>query len=335
MIDGAFIFDCVVHRIDMSDANLANRPDTEPVIDSIVAGSKLMQAPAYHALNYRRGFSVEEMYEMVFVDAPTDMAMVQVVPQFEWFKELYAPVKLQHELAVAYPDRILFCGGVDPLDTGLTTALEQIDYQVQELGARSMKFYNGHVPRGWRCDDEQVAYPMYERCRDNGVTVLQFHKGLPFGTGNVEEMHPGDLQQAARDFPDLTFVLHHLAMPYVDEAINIASRFPNIWLALSANFQFLLTAPRMVVTWIGQCLQAVGSERLLWGSEAALSGGPLPYLEAFMAMEMPQDLREGFGYPEITRRDRENILGLNFARLMGVDVEAKRRELGLVAAEAQ
>jgi uncharacterized protein len=327
MIDGCFVFDCVVHRIDMSDSNLASRADTEPVIDSIVTGSRLMQAPAYHNNDYRRRFSVEEMYEMVFVEAPTDMAMVQVVPQFEWFKDFYAPVNLQHELVQAYPDRMIFCGGADPLDAGLVGALEQIEYQVKELGAVSIKFYNGHVPRGWRCDDEDIAYPMYEKCRELGVNVIQFHKGLPFGTGNIEEMHPGDLQKAARDFPDMTFVLHHLAMPYVDEAINIASRFPNIYLALSANMQLLLTAPRAVVTWIGQCLQAVGSERLLWGSEAALSGGPLPYLQAFMEMTMPEDLQDGFGYPEITQRDRENILGLNFARLMGVDVEAKKREL--------
>jgi predicted TIM-barrel fold metal-dependent hydrolase len=125
----------------------------------------------------------------------------------------------------------------------------------------------------------------------------------------------------------MTFVLHHLAMPYVAEAINIATRFPNIYLALSANFNLILTMPRAVVTWIGQCLQSVGSERLLWGSEAALSGGPMPYLKAFIAMEVPEDLRTGFGYPQITRRDRENILGLNFARLMGVDAEAKLREL--------
>ena len=79
----------------------------------------------------------------------------------------------------------------------------------------------------------------------------------------------------------------------------------------------------------------VGSERLLWGSEAALSGGPMPYLKAFMEMQMPADLREGFGYPEITRHDRENILGLNFARLMGVDVEAKKRELGQQVSSVQ
>jgi uncharacterized protein len=327
VLDDMFVFDCVVHRIDMSAANLTPRADRDFVIDSIVSGARLMQAPAYHGANYRKQFTNEEMYEMVFVDAPQDMAMVQVVPQFEWFKDWYAPVKLQHEFQQAYPDRVLFCGGVDPLATGLANALDQLDYQVRELGARSIKFYNGHVPRGWRCDDEQLAYPMYERIQKLGVKVLQFHKGLPFGTGNVEEMHPGDIQQAARDFPDLTFVIHHLAMPYVDEAISIAARFPNVYLALSANFNLILTMPRAVVTWIGQCLQSVGSEKLLWGSEAALSGGPMPYLKAFMQMEMPQDLREGFGYPEITRSDRENILGLNFARLMGIDVAAKRREL--------
>jgi hypothetical protein len=334
MIDDCFVFDCVVHRIDMSAENLAEREDTEPVIDSIVVGSRLMQAPEYHTNNYRKRFSVEELYEMVFVEAPTDMAMVQVVPQFEWFKDFYAPVRLQYELAQAYPDRVLFCGGVDPLIEGLPSALEQLEYQVNELGAVSIKFYNGHVPHGWRCDDEAVAYPMYEKCRELGVNVIQFHKGLPFGTGDIRDMHPADLQKAARDFPDMTFILHHLAMPYVDEAINIAARMPNVWLALSANFQLILTSPRVVVTWLGQCLQAVGSERLLWGSEAALSGGPLPYLKAFMEMEMPDDLRDGFGYPEITREDRENILGLNFARLMGVDVEAKRRELEPVFAGA-
>ena len=29
----------------------------------------------------------------------------------------------------------------------------------------------------------------------------------------------------------------------------------------------------------------------------------------------------------VTRADKEQILGLNFARMMGVDVEAKKREL--------
>jgi hypothetical protein len=71
----------------------------------------------------------------------------------------------------------------------------------------------------------------------------------------------------------------------------------------------------------------VGSEKLCYASDAALSGGPAPYLRAFMEMEIPDDLRDGYGFPQITKRDRENILGLTFARLMGIDVEAKKRGL--------
>ena len=44
------------------------------------------------------------------------------------------------------------------------------------------------------------------------------------------------------------------------------------------------------------------------------------------------ELRRKRGAPEITREDRENILGKNFARLMGVDIEEKKRELGLEGA---
>ena len=48
-----------------------------------------------------------------------------------------------------------------------------------------------------------------------------------------------------------------------------------------------------------------------------------------MAMEIPEDLRDGYGYPQITREDKAKVLGLNFARMMGVDVEAKIQELAV------
>lgn len=267
------------------------------------------------------------MYSMVFVEAPTDMAMAQVVPLFDWYKDFFAPVYAQHAMAVAYPERVLFCGGVDPLYRGLSDALEQIEYQVKELGASSMKFYNGHIPHSWRCDDEQLAYPLYEKCRELGITVLQFHKGVPIGLQNVEELRPNDLQAPARDFPELDFVVHHLALPYFDELVNIAQRFPNIYLSLSGTLNYAIIAPRQVQDRLGRLLMEVGVEKLLWGSEAALLGSPAPYLEAFMKLEIPEDMQEGFGYPQITREDRELILGKNFARLMKIDPRTKLREL--------
>jgi predicted TIM-barrel fold metal-dependent hydrolase len=193
-----------------------------------------------------------------------------------------------------------------------------------------MKFYNGHVERSWRCDDEQLAYPLYEKCRSLGIKVLQFHKGFPFGMSDLDAVRPIDLQRPARDFPDLTFLVHHLAMPYLDEMLWIAARFPNIWLSLASNLSFTPVAPRQVQEQLGKCLQLVGVDKLVWGSDAALMGNPTPYIKAFLDLEMPDDLRAGYGYPQITRADKAQILGLNFARLMGVDVAAKTRELAEV-----
>ena len=75
----------------------------------------------------------------------------------------------------------------------------------------------------------------------------------------------------------------------------------------------------------------MGPEKLLWGSEAPVMGCPQPVLEQFMELEIPEDLRRGYGYPQITREDKELILGKNMARLMGIDIEEKKQELGLVA----
>ena len=52
-----------------------------------------------------------------------------------------------------------FCGGVDPIYHG-DAVFEEIERQISELGAVSMKFYNGHVRALLRGDDDEIAYPM-------------------------------------------------------------------------------------------------------------------------------------------------------------------------------
>jgi predicted TIM-barrel fold metal-dependent hydrolase len=329
MIDDIFVFDCVIHVYDMSDRNTHSDRRSQIGRQSLLKIGSGMRWSGYadQGLRFDKRWSVEEIYEMVFLDAPTDMAMAQVVPIFDWFDDYFAPVEAQHAMATRYPDRVLFCGGTDPLHEGLDRALEQIDFQVGELGARSMKFYNGHDGASWRCDDPDLAYPLYERCGESGIEVIQFHKGQPFGLQPLEALSPLDLQAAARDFPDLKFVIHHLAFPYFNEVVSVAARFPNVYLALSGNLNLSITRPRLVQEQLGRLLMEVGVEKLIWGSEAALAGGPAPYLRAFMELEIPEDLRSGYGYPQLTADDRERILGRNFAELMGIDVDARRDAL--------
>ncbi len=328
MIDDLFIFDCVIHLHDMSNDNLdPRRPDAEHVRSMQVGMGEMLRPVHGGRDDYATRTSVEDMWDLVFVRSPTDMAMAQVVPVFDWYPEFWAPVDLQHAMAEAHPDRVLFCGGVDPSFKGLTYALEEMERQVVELGAVSFKFYNAHLTDPWRCDDEALAYPMYEKALELGVRVVQFHKGIPFGTENLEWGRSIDLQAPCRDFPGMDFVMHHLAVPYFEETVAVAGRFPNLYLALSANLAFTPIAPRQVQWQLGMLLQRVGVDKLIYGSEAALAGPPAPYLRAFLDLRMPEDLRSGWGFPEITRSDHAKILGENFARVMGVDIEAKRAEL--------
>ncbi|MPY72611.1 MAG: hypothetical protein GEU92_21525 [Alphaproteobacteria bacterium] len=50
-------------------------------------------------------------------------------------------------------------------------------------------------------------------------------------------------------------------------------------------------------------------------------------LNLIAQLRMPEELQDRYGYPEITDRAKRKILGLNQARLFGVDVRSKLREL--------
>jgi Fe-S cluster biogenesis protein NfuA len=72
---------------------------------------------------------------------------------------------------------------------------------------------------------------------------------------------------------------------------------------------YLHIAPRKVRTWMGELLQNVGAHKLIWGSESAMTGPPGPFLEAFMDLEIPPELQIDYGYPQITRDDKEDDPG--------------------------
>jgi hypothetical protein len=69
---------------------------------------------------------------------------------------------------------------------------------------------------------------------------------------------------------------------------------------------------------------------MYWGS-AAMAYHPQPELEALRDFEWPDDLRQrGIAFsdmPEITDEHKRNILGRNYADLVGMDIEAARERL--------
>jgi hypothetical protein len=80
---------------------------------------------------------------------------------------------------------------------------------------------------------------------------------------------------------------------------------------------------------LGKALFYCGDERICYGTDAFVWPHPQAYIDAFAEMQIPDDLQDGYGYPAITHETRERIFGQNFARAVGIDLAAKKRELSL------
>ena len=174
--DDVFVFDNVVHMYDYSDENLISEKseyDRHYHVSKVLGRRRTAPTDVYanwHPVEgFKRRWSVEDMGRLVFEDSGTDMAMAQAVPLFDLYKDGFAPVKAQYAFAQAYPERCLFCGAVDPMYPSVAAACEEMERQVKEWGAKSIKIYNAHVDgKSWACDDPEIAYPLYEKGRELG-----------------------------------------------------------------------------------------------------------------------------------------------------------------------
>jgi predicted TIM-barrel fold metal-dependent hydrolase len=195
-------------------------------------------------------------------------------------------------------------------------------------------------------DDEKIAYPMLEKARALKVPRICVHKGLPLGP--VEDYnHPRDLIKAAKDFPDLKFLVYHSGLKSsrtLDESAARTGEIPwtsgfcrmkraepaigNIYMELGSTFaQLVTTNPAACAHVLGQLIGAFGVDHVLWGTDSIWYGTPQWQIEAFRRFQIPDALVERQGYPPLTAEVKANILGVNAARVFGVDVAAKRNAL--------
>jgi uncharacterized protein len=83
----------------------------------------------------------------------------------------------------------------------------------------------------------------------------------------------------------------------------------------------------MCMHMLGQMLQVVGPDRILWGTDCIWAGSPQSQIERFRRIQIREDLVERYRYPLLTDEVRAKILGLNAARLFGLDPAERRRAI--------
>jgi uncharacterized protein len=326
----AIVFDGVAHVFNFEKKN-ALGPAGEMFINHIYAFHNVLTPegqPVLPAEEFLRQWTVDDIDEMVYGQSTTDMLVAMPLPLTDLFRDGLSPWEECAELANRRPDRTVFWGSVNPLEG--RRALDLMERQVGEFGAKAFKFYNVRYDYGrpfpWRMDDPQVAFPVFEKAQELGVNLIGVHKGVPLGPQPIEATQTWDMDGAAANFPGINFVIFHVGLPFIDETCWQLIRHPNLYASIAATINFVVRAPRQFAEIMGKLLFWAGEDKIVYGSEAPI-WQPQWALDAFWNFELPQDLVEGYGYPQLTEQAKRKILGENLLRLHGMDVEATRARL--------
>jgi uncharacterized protein len=326
----AIVFDGVAHVFNFDKKN-ALGPAGEMFINHLYAFHATLTPegqPVMPAEEFLRQWTVDDINEMVYDNSSTDMLCAMPLPLTDLFRDGLSPWEECAELASRNPDRTVFWGSVNPLEG--RRALDLMERQVGEFGAKAFKFYNVRYDYGrpfpWRMDDPQVAFPVFEKAQELGVNLIGVHKGVPLGPQPIEATQTWDMDGAAANFPDINFVIFHVGLPFIDEVCWQLIRHPNLYASIAATVNFVVRAPRQFAETLGKLLFWCGEDKIIYGSEAPI-WQPQWALEAFWDFQLPQDLVEGYGYPQLTEQAKRKILGENLLRLHGMDVEETRARL--------
>jgi predicted TIM-barrel fold metal-dependent hydrolase len=159
---------------------------------------------------------------------------------------------------------------------------------------------------------------------------------------------PRDVGLAALAFPGIDFVIYHSGYefpesdaaeegPYTEATANTGvnrlvkslrdsgvAPGSNVYAELGTTWFCLIRRPEEAAHVLGKLLLAVGEDNVIWGTDSIWYGPSQVSIDAFRAFQIPPEMREEFGYPELTPALKAKVLGHNAARVYGIDADAAR-----------
>lgn len=220
------------------------------------------------------------------------------------------------------PDRFMYQPNISPIkQRGVKNAIWELEYWVKEKGAKIFKYYS---PEDTYMNDPEL-WPFYEKAQELGI-VLDLHTGMVWvPPGKSKYCHPEQIDDIARDFPDLKINAFHMGYPYGDVLNMIALGHPNVYICMSLLVPWATTAPRKFARLLGEAMRFVGPDRITWGTDyAGFSAQIMGAVNGLREFQIPEDMQMEYGYQPITDEDRAKMFGLNLARLMGIDTSKRR-----------
>ncbi len=231
-LKGQFVMDCHTHFL---------RDDTR--IQTFVMQRQAVGKAGWNPALSGKEQTIEDLkfanyYKEIFLDSDTKVALISGAPSDipqDWFltNEMKAEARARVNKE-AGSRRMLSHAIFTPGQPGW---LEAIDRAISDLKPDSFKGYtigdntNKQISKyPWRMDDPKVAYKGYEKFAKAGLVNVCVHKGL--FPPSVEQQFPHllaysdvrDVGQAAKDWPQVNFIIYHSASTIPPIATRAAAR---------------------------------------------------------------------------------------------------------------
>ena len=329
MIGETFVIDATVHSYNLDPSNVVQNGHGQLLADALL--DVFLRRSAEESLLpqelYELDWTAEAETEVLFLESQTDIGGHHVLCLNSWFKDGLVSLEKNLEMARRWPDRFVFYVGVDP--TKGEACLDDLRRQKELLpSALGLKMYHDQVEpyRTFRADDRDIAYPLFELAGELGIKAVAMHKALPIVGLPSQPYKIDDMCNAALDFPDLNFELIHAGLAYLDETAHAIARSSNVYVNLEITSTYACSVPGLFDDIMSNLLFWGGPEKIIYSS-GAMEFHPQPILDAMMAYQPSPEVERKFGSLEISTADRQNIMGGNFARMMGLDMEEMKARI--------
>jgi predicted TIM-barrel fold metal-dependent hydrolase len=184
-----------------------------------------------------------------------------------------------------------------------------------------------------------------------GIKNICVHKGL--FAPSVEKQFPhlrgysdvADVGQAAKDWPDMNFVIYHSAYRYVGgnpkdalaefertgriawttDLADIPAQYgvTNVYGDVGQLFATTLVAePNVCAALMGTLIKGLGADHVCWGTDALWTGSPQWQIEGLRRLEIPEAMQKKHGFAPLGAADgpvKSAIFGGNNAKLYNIN----------------
>ena len=348
---GQFIFDVQTHFV-------RDDFDHKELLD-LAKFAKANWNPKVADVDSLARFKFQNFVKEIYYDSDTSLALLSGAPFDDptwWLLSNEQIVKARELLNdFAGSKRLLAHSVITPNQPGW---MDEVDKAIAVYKPDSWKGYTIGDPLNpskfpWRLDDEALMYPFYEKAVKAGITTICIHKGLlppdyeKAFAGVWEYATAWDIGKAAKDWPQMNFVIYHAclrpAFELPDQAwsefeqtgrirwssdlAEIPQKFgvTNVYAELGTAFaNSAVSHPKFCAAFIGTLVKGLGADHVLWGTDTLWYGSPQWQIEAMRRLEIPEDMQKKYGFAALgdaNSATKQRIFSGNAMRMYNIAVK--------------